>query len=45
MAAEETNNAATEEKFDRTYNEYNPAPAQGPTTQILGTVIPVPSTP
>jgi hypothetical protein len=45
MSAEGTNNGATEEKFERTYTEYNPAPAQGPPTEVLGTVIPVPSTP
>ena len=39
MSAEGTNNAATEEKFDRTYTEYNPAPASGPTTEILATVL------
>ena len=43
MSAEGTNSGATEEKFDRTYTEYNPAPTQGPPTEVLGTVIPVPS--
>ena len=42
MSAEGTNNGATEEKFERTYTEYNPAPTQGPPTEVLGTVIPVP---
>ena len=44
MSAEGTNNAATEEKFERTYTEYNPAPAQGPNTEILATVL-VPQNP
>ncbi len=44
MSAEGTNNAATEEKFDRTYTEYNPAPASGPSTEILATVL-APATP
>ncbi len=45
MSAEGTHKPATEEKFERTYTEYNPSPAQGPPTEVLGTVIPVPSTP
>ena len=40
----QTNTGATEEKFDRTYTEYNPAPAKGPATEILATVL-VPENP
>ena len=39
MSAQGTNSGATEEKFDRTYTEYNPAPASGPSTEILATVL------
>jgi len=34
-----TNNAVTVVKFTRTYTKYNPAPQQGPVTQILATVL------
>ena len=40
MSAEtSTNTAGTEEEFSRTYTNYNPAPAQGPLTEILATVL------
>ncbi len=40
MSAQQgTNTNASEEKFERTYREYNPAPAQGPTTEVLATVL------
>ena len=35
----QTNTGETEEKFNRTYTEYNPVPAQGPATEILATVL------
>ena len=34
-----TNTGGTEDEFGRTYNNYNPAPAQGPMTEILATVL------
>ena len=43
-SAEGTNTGATQEKFERTYTEYNPAPAQGQSTEILATVL-APATP
>ena len=35
----DTNLGGTKEKFTRTYSNYNPAPAQGPMTEVLGTVL------
>ena len=44
MSAEtSTNTAGTKEEFDRTYQNYNPAPAEGPLTEILATVLNPPS--
>ena len=40
----QTNTGQKTEKFDRTYTEYNPAPAKGPSTEILATVL-VPQNP
>jgi hypothetical protein len=37
--AEGTNTAGTKEQFGRKYTDYNPAPTQGPTTEILGLVL------
>ncbi len=34
-----TNTSGTKEKFNRTYENYNPAPTQGPLTEILATVL------
>ena len=40
MSAEtSTNTAGTKEEFGRTYQNYNPAPAEGPLTEIIGTVL------
>ena len=37
MAATNTGGSAV--KFGRTYRNYNPNPAQGPTTEVLATVL------
>ena len=37
MAA--TNTGQSQVKFTRTYRAYNPNPAQGPTTEVLATVL------
>jgi len=34
-----TNTEGTEEQFNRVYTDYNPAPAEGPKTEILATVL------
>ena len=34
-----TNIAGSKEEFNRTYENYNPAPSQGPVTEILATVL------
>jgi len=34
-----TNTGPEEEKFDRTYRQYNPAPAQGPNTEVVATIL------
>ncbi len=40
MSAEtSTNLGGTKEEFGREYQNYNPAPAEGPMTEILGTVL------
>ena len=40
MSAETSTNASgTKEEFTRTYNNYNPAPTQGPLTEIIATVL------
>ncbi len=40
MSAQQgANTNASEEKFDRTYLEWNPQPASGPTTEVLGTIL------
>ena len=38
-AATPTNTSGTKDKFARTYTNYNPAPTQGPLTEILATVL------
>lgn len=44
MPQEGTNQLGTKEKFDRTYTNYNPAPSEGPPTEILGLILsPAPS--
>ena len=35
----DTNLDGTKEQFGRTYVNYNPAPAQGPVTEIIGTIL------
>ena len=40
MSAQQgTNTGQEKEEFDRTYRQYNPAPAQGPATYILATIL------
>ena len=39
MSKEATNTGESQEKFNRTYFKYNPAPAQGPSTEVLATVL------
>ena len=34
-----TNTGPSKEKFERTYREYNPAPAQGPATEVIATIL------
>ena len=34
-----TNTSGTKEQFNRTYTNYNPKPAEGPTTEVLGLVL------
>jgi hypothetical protein len=34
-----TNTSGTKVEFTRTYSDYNPAPTQGPKTEILATVL------
>ena len=38
-AQQGANTEPSEEKFDRTYRRYNPAPTEGPATEILATVL------
>ena len=40
MSAQQgTNTGPEKEEFDRTYRQYNPAPAQGPNTEVLATIL------
>ena len=40
MSAQQgANTGESEEKFDRTYREYNPNPTQGPDTEVLATIL------
>ena len=40
MSAQQgTNSGASKQKFERTYRTYNPAPAQGPNTEVLAVVL------
>ena len=39
MSKEATNTGGSKEEFNRTYYKYNPAPQQGPPTEVLGTVL------
>ena len=38
-AQQGTNTGQEEEKFNRTYREYNPVPTSGPDTEILATIL------
>ena len=38
-AAVSTNTSGTKEEFTRTYQNYNPAPAEGPLTEVIATVL------
>ena len=38
-AQQGTNTGAEKDKFDRIYRAYNPAPAQGPTTEVIATIL------
>ena len=37
--SQEANTGGTKEEFGRKYTNYNPAPTQGPTTEVLGTIL------
>ena len=40
MSAQQgANTLPEEEKFNRTYREYNPNPTQGPDTEVLATIL------
>tara|TARA_R110002012_G_scaffold25517_1_gene84409 strand:- start:1084 stop:1227 length:144 start_codon:yes stop_codon:yes gene_type:complete len=42
MSAESQQGANTgpsEEKFDRTYRQWNPNPTQGPNTEVIATIL------
>ena len=40
MSAQQgTNTGESQEQFNRTYREYNPAPTTGPDTEVLATVL------
>ena len=37
--SQEANTGGTKEEFNRKYTKYNPAPTQGPPTEVLGTIL------
>lgn len=40
MSAQQgANTGQSKEKFDRTYRTYNPAPTQGPNTEVVATIL------
>ena len=38
-AQQGTNTLPEEDQFDRTYRQYNPAPTEGPNTEVLATIL------
>ena len=39
MSEQATNTGGEEEQFNRTYRDFNPAPVQGPMTEVLATIL------